>query len=293
MKKLLLTTLALMLSVLFVSAQTSIKLPYSKSTGLTNGKWEKWPSKWESEKVEFGYIPILYIKKIDSEIYQLQLDQGGSSSGIFKENVIYDAEKTKELRKSNPNLTAYRYTGSKDYVWTDNVTLNQLSSDASKWTSVSDAKLYFWNPSLGSATLYSAQASLQAAQKFKVTFKSTKSKVKGTWADWSPWTTLAKNSYFELKMLKENKVYSFKYYENGKLTKDYTITYSSEETKDFQKSKKNAFAYKIEGGKDEYVYLLNTSMSSIFNNPDRWSNENDAHIYIMDDVKSGNQTYIK
>lgn len=295
MNKLLFTTLALIMSTLFVTAQTSIKLPYSKMTELSNGKWNKWPSKWESQKTLYNYVPTLYIKKLDSEIYELRLDQGGS--GVFKENVIYDPEKTKEIRKSNSNenLSAYRYTGSKDYLWTDNVSLKMLSDKPSNWTSVANAKIYIWNTSMGSATLYvpSIPKSTPAIQKYKVSFKATRKLIKGTWADWSSWKTVPSNSYFELKIIRENREYNFKYYENGKVVKNFNITYNDTKTKEAQKKTKNASAYTINNQTDQWVYLQNTTMKSIFNNPDKWSQENNAVIQIVDDKTSGSQIQIK
>lgn len=295
MRIILFTVALLIMSSVFVTAQTSIKMPYSKSIELSNGKWGKWPSKWESEKKLNNYVPTLYIKKIDSEIYELQLDQGGS--GVFKENVIYDPVKTKEIRKStsNESLSAYRYTGSKDYLWTDNVSLKMISSKSSSWTSVPNAKIYIWNTSMGSATLYapSIPKSTPAVQKYKVNFKATKKLIKGTWTNWSSWKTVPSNSYFELKIIREKREYNLKYYEKDKIVKDFNITYDSKKTKEIQEKTKNASAYSINGQTNQWVYLQNTSMSSIFNNPDKWSNENNAVIQIVDYKKSGNQTQIK
>lgn len=296
MNKALLTTIALLMSAMLVSAQKSIKLPYSRNIEKKNGKWAEWSKTWESEKTLNGYIPILYVKKLDTDIYELQIDYGGSSSGIFKEKVVYDPSETAKVRKSNSKntLTVYRYTGSTDnYLWTDNITLNEIASTPSKWTSNKDAKIYIWDFQQGSASLYSAQASLQEAQKYKVNFKATKSLIKGTWADWSSWKTIPSNSYFELKIITENRVYNFKYYEGGKVVKDYNITYDSDKTKTIREKIKNSSAYKIDGGNNEWVYLQNTTMGNIFANPDKWANEKDAVILISDYKMSGNQTRIK
>lgn len=154
MKKLLLTTVALLMCVTFATAQSSIKLPYSKSIEQTNGKWGKWPAKSKSQKAEFNFVSILSVKLINAGTFDLQLDQGGSL--VYTERVHYDDTKTKELRRktSNNNITVYKYWDSKNYIWTDNISLKEIAISPNKWTTNPNAKIYIWWHDLGSAALY-------------------------------------------------------------------------------------------------------------------------------------------
>lgn len=297
MKKVLIMTAAVAFTALTSMAQTTINLPYSMSVGKTNGKWESWPKNWEDAAKQGSFVPNLTIKKVDSDIFSIDIYFGGSSSGIIQSNVVYDPTETAKIRKSHSNdkLTAYRYTGSKDYIWTENITLADIQKSGSKWTSTPNAKLYTWEHSLGSATVYKAKASAPAVvgKKYPTTFTASKKKVKGTWADWSSWSTAPKNSYFELAVITEGRVYNFKYYESGKLVKNYEITYDDTKTQNLKAQNSKIACYKIKGTKDNWVYLLNTTMRNVFANPDKWSNEKDAVIVILDDEKTGQYTRIK
>lgn len=294
MRKVLLVAAATMLSSIFAGAQSTLQLPYEKSVGKNGNTWESWPKDWVSTQKEYNFVPNVTIKKIDNEIFSVEFYFGGSSSGILKDNVVYDPTETAKIRKSNSKNTlhAYRFTGSKDYLWTDGVTLAELYSNPKKWTSTKNARIYTWQHSLGSATIYAAQGPAQPAKKYPVSFTSTSKLIKGTWSDWSQWRSI-KNAYFELQVVEERRVFNFKYYENGKLTKNYQIVYDGNHTKARRDENQNVSCYKIKGSKDDWIYLMNTSMTNILANPDKWSKENNAVIAILDDEKTGHFIRIK
>ncbi|MCW2260161.1 MULTISPECIES: hypothetical protein [Sphingobacterium] len=292
MKKLFSLLFAIIITCMNAFSQTSIKLPYFKEFNETS---KKWPVEWLSSKKEFDFIPILSIKKLDNEIFTINIDFGGSSSGIFKNNVVYDPAETKKIQKNNANtnLMAYRYTGSDDYLWTENITLNEIWTNPTKWTSSSNAKIYTFEKSIGNKSVYSANLAVQSAKKFPVKFISTNKQIKGTWEGFTNWTSVPTNSYFELKVITELKVYNFKYFENGTLKMNYDITYNDAKTKELRKENNTISCYKVNGSQDAWVYLLNTTMGNIFLNPDKWSNENNAVVSIVDLQKNGKLIKIK
>lgn len=284
---------ASMITPLAISAQVTIELPYSRNVEISNGQWGKWSPKWESEKAINGFVPNVTVKKSDDEVYKVTFYYGGSSSGMAEETVVYDPTETGRIRKSNSDnsLNAYRYTGtSKDFIWTQGFSLKDLAKSKSAWTSKPNARLYTINPSLGSGTMY---AGAMPSKRFSTNFVANRQKVKGTWDNWSSWNPVPRNSYFELQMISENSKYIFKYYENDKLIKNYEITYSDAMTKEIRKNNDKAYAYSIDGFKNGYIYLLNTAMSAVLKNPEKWSKENDAVIVILDDEKTGKRTRIK
>ncbi|MBB6682619.1 hypothetical protein H4O20_14315 [Aequorivita sp. 609] len=156
MKKLFLTSILFLAVVTLASAQITINLPYSRSIGFENGGWEKWPSNWESQKAEYGFIPNLSIKQINLGTFEVSLYEGGSASGIFVETVHFDAAETKKVRKksNNDNITVYKYYNSPNYMWTENVTLPQIVSNKANWTSKANSRIYIWYNDLGSAVIY-------------------------------------------------------------------------------------------------------------------------------------------
>lgn len=292
MKKLFSILFAIMVTSISAFSQTSIKLPYFKEY---NESSKKWPTEWLSSKKEFDFIPILNIKKLDNEIFTINIDFGGSSSGIFKSNLVYDPAETKRIQKNNANenLMAYRYTGLDDYLWTENITLDEIWSNPNKWTSSSNAKIYTFEKSIGNKSVYSANLTSQAVKKFPVNFSSTNKQIKGTWEGYTPWTSVPANSYFELKVITELKVYSFKYFENGTLKMNYDITYNEAKTKELRKENNSISCYKINGSKDAWIYLLNTTMGNLFVNTNKWSNDNNAVVSIVDLEKNGKLIKIK
>jgi len=165
MKKIILTIFVLITTTLFVNAQQVIELPYSKMINKNAGKWDKWNSKWDSEEGNVGSNPLIIFKKESNTKFSLLFISNfpESMTGVF-EDVVYDADKTKQIRKknSNPNLTAYKFLNSKRYVWTDNITLEEICRDPSKWKKTKNAKIYFWNPD--SALLYTSGVGLSASQ---------------------------------------------------------------------------------------------------------------------------------
>ncbi|MCZ4319208.1 hypothetical protein O4H26_09410 [Aequorivita viscosa] len=141
---------------MFASAQVSINLPYSRSIEFENGVWEKWPTNWESEKAAYGFTPILSIKQINLGTFEVSLYEGGSASGIFTETVHFDAAETKRVRRqsNNDNITVYKYYETRNYLWTENVTLPQIVSNKTNWTAKANARIYTWHNDLGSASIY-------------------------------------------------------------------------------------------------------------------------------------------
>lgn len=291
MKKLLLTAAAALLTSISAMAQsTPLLLNYAKTRDIN----ESWPKEWEKQNAAVGGVPSITIKKIDNDIFKVEINMGGTWTQV--NNVVYDPTETARIRKVNnsTSLTAYRFTESKDYIWTKNTTLAELYSSPSKWKTNADAMIYTWEHSLGSASLYRYQLPPQPAKKYNVHFSATKRVIKGTWADWSDWSTAPQNSYFELGVVTERSVYNLKYYENGKLTKNYNITYNDQKTKSSRAASKveQVSWYKINGTKDDWIYLLNTSMGNMLSNPDKWS-ENNAVVAILDYEKTGYQTRLK
>lgn len=161
MKKTILTIFAIAASILFANAQQVIELPFSKGIIKNDSKWGKWDSKWNSEVEEMGSSPLLIIRKVDKNTFSVLMVSNfpESMTGVF-ENVIYDKIKTNQIREknSNPNLNAYKYANSSRYLWTDNVTLDEIYQNQSKWNNTKNAKIYFWDKN--GASLYTSGASL-------------------------------------------------------------------------------------------------------------------------------------
>ncbi|MCZ4319209.1 hypothetical protein O4H26_09415 [Aequorivita viscosa] len=291
MKKLIISFVIIMCATM-VSAQVRIDLPYSKSISLKNGKWDKWPSDFLSEQKEFGSTPALSVRLVSGSTYEIKHYDSGD---VYTDKVTYDSAETEKVRKSSSNnmITVYKYEDSRNYLWTENLNLKQIASSPSLWKTTLNAKIYLMEYDISSAIVYTYKTVTIAPKNYKTSFKATKKLIKGTWADWSSWETMPSNTYFQLNMLRENSEYNFKYYESGKLAKNFNITYDSDRTKTVRENTKNATAYKINGSNNEYIYLLNTAMSTIMNNPDKWSQEKDAVIIIADINKTSTQTRIK
>lgn len=156
MKKIILTTFVFLMAVMFVSAQVSINLPYSRSIEYSNDSWGKWPANWESQQELNGFIPIFTIKQINLGTFEVSLYEGGSASGIFTETIHYDAAETKRVRRmsDDDSITVYKYYESDNYLWTENVTMPQIVSNKANWTSKANSRIYIWYNDLGSAYLY-------------------------------------------------------------------------------------------------------------------------------------------
>jgi len=157
MKKNLLLSFVFVMAVALVSAQeVSINLPYSKSIEFSNKSWSSWPASWESQQEMYDFTPVFTIKQINLGTFEVSLYEGGSASGIFVETVHYDDRETKKVRRQtgNDNITVYKYYESRNYLWTENVSLPQIVKKKSLWTSKANSKIYFWYNDLGSATVY-------------------------------------------------------------------------------------------------------------------------------------------
>lgn len=165
MRKIFLTIFVITATTLFANAQQIIELPYSKMINKNAEKWDKWNSKWDSEEDNVGSSPLIIFKKESSTKYWLMFISNfpESMTGVF-EDVVYDTDKTRQIREknSNPNLTAYKYENSGRYLWTDNITLDEICRDPSKWKATKNAKIYFWDSE--SALLYTSGVGLSASQ---------------------------------------------------------------------------------------------------------------------------------
>lgn len=128
--------------------------------------------------------------------------------------------------------------------------------------------------------------------KFPVNFSSKSTLIKGTWSNWSSWSQV-KNIYFELTTITQGKIYNFRYFENGVMTKNYTITYNADATNKKKAENQNVNCYKINDSKDDWIYLYDTTMGSLMKTSTKWADSNNASISILDDEKTGYFVRIK
>src|SRR5690554_4937905 len=113
MYKLHFTIFALLTAILFATAQTetTINLPFSRCIEFENGKWGEWPKNWNPEFLEDELQPVLTIKQIDEDTFDLRLTKALSASDAITDRVHFDAAETKRVRKktNNDNITVYKY----------------------------------------------------------------------------------------------------------------------------------------------------------------------------------------
>lgn len=107
MRKSLLTLLALMLAFLFVSAQTSIKLPYSKSKELNNGKSEKGSfTNGKHDRVNLE----MYFMELDQEtLYDIKTNSPDTKT---EQNDLYNRNRVAESNYIISWVLAFNETGS-------------------------------------------------------------------------------------------------------------------------------------------------------------------------------------
>lgn len=304
MKKIIsLLSLLTILTFAGYAQQATLYLQYYKSIEKNEGKWTKWPTEIQDAKKNNEYITELTIKKIDSEIFNVDFYYGGSMRGMFTDNVVYDPTKTESVRKANnnKNITCYRMTGTKtNFIWTENITLAELYANPSKWKTTPNAKIYTWDEDneYGYATVFygsvSSTQSAPFAKNFKITFKDESTKVKGSWTAFPKnYTTAPSNTYVQIKVIKDRLKFNFKYYENGKLVKDYNITYDDVQTKKKRETNPNISIYTIDGSTTDFIELHNISITGIINDPKSWETLNNAVIFIRDGGKTNTNTRLK
>lgn len=165
MKKTLFTIFIITLTSLTTNAQQAIELDYFKMILKTKNKWGKWDSKWSSGEFSNGENMKLIVKKIDDSTFGIKY------ISAYEDNlpepfqkIIYDPIETEKIRKnhSNSNLTVYKHINNEEYIWTDNITLNDLAKDSSKWTTTKKAKMYAWTSEGG--ILYTSGTNLKPEQ---------------------------------------------------------------------------------------------------------------------------------
>lgn len=165
MKKTLSTILIITLTSIAANAQQSFELDYYKMIIKINSEWGKWESKWAPGTFSNGENMKFVVHKIDDSTFEVKYISayGDDLSEPFKE-IIYDPIETEKIRNnhSNPYLTVYKYKESEEYIWTDNITLNDLARDSSKWTSTKEAKMYAWTSDGG--LLYTSGTNLKPEQ---------------------------------------------------------------------------------------------------------------------------------
>jgi len=165
MKKTLFIIFTIVLSSVVTNAQQEFELDYFKMIMKTNNKWGKWDSKWTLGEFSNGKNMKFVVKKIDDSTFGVRYISayGDNPPEPFKE-IIYDPIETEKTRKNylNPNLTVYKYKGEEEYIWTDNITLNDIAKDSSKWTTTKKAKMYAWTSDGG--LLYTSGTNLKPEQ---------------------------------------------------------------------------------------------------------------------------------
>ncbi len=104
-------------------------------------EWDSWPDQWYplSEAETFS----MYIsEEVIGKIYKVVLYKNGVQ---FTEAAVrYDSQKSIEVRDawSNKYVNCYKDADG-DYIYTVNVSLEQLSKNADPWTD-KDSIIYFW-----------------------------------------------------------------------------------------------------------------------------------------------------
>lgn len=104
-------------------------------------EWDEWPDQWVAieEDEEFS----MYIsEEVIGKIYKVVLYKNGRV--LNEATVRFDGEKSGEIRESwdNEYINCYR-DGNGDYIYTQNVSLEQLSKDSEPWRD-QDSVIYFW-----------------------------------------------------------------------------------------------------------------------------------------------------
>lgn len=104
-------------------------------------EWDNWPKEWRTlEKSEQFTMSIT--EKVVGKVYGVTLYKNGEL--IDDATVKFDSEKSIQVRESwNTEYVNCYKDSNGDYIYTQNVSLEQLSKDATPWKE-HDSMVYFW-----------------------------------------------------------------------------------------------------------------------------------------------------
>lgn len=104
-------------------------------------EWDDWPDEWYNLSDEESFS--MYIsEEVVGKIYKVVLYKNKVK---FNEAVVrYDSQKSVEVRDAwdNQYINCYKDSDG-DYIYTANVSLEQLSKNSDPWTD-SESVIYFW-----------------------------------------------------------------------------------------------------------------------------------------------------
>ena len=104
-------------------------------------EWDEWPDDWVTLEDENSFS--MYIsEEVRGKVYKVTLYQ--NDEYLDDVTVRYDPDKSVEIRESwdNEYINCYRDSNG-DYIYAQNVSLEQLAEDSSPWTD-EDAFMYFF-----------------------------------------------------------------------------------------------------------------------------------------------------
>jgi len=92
-----------------------------------------------SEEEKFS---MLITEEVRGKVYKVVVYNNGEESATF--SVHYDGELSAKIRDewNDPYVNCY-YDDNGDYIYAQNVSLEQLSEDSSPWED-HDSRIYFW-----------------------------------------------------------------------------------------------------------------------------------------------------
>ena len=155
MKKTIVLLVAIFLCLSYTQAQTSaIALTSYKTIGMTNGSWDSWPSNWTSYASEGTSNPEIQITLINEDpfIYNLRYYVSGDKVADF--DVIYDADKSVEMRKAWDSKYVNCYSDENgDYIYVQGSSLDQLIKNVNAWATNTESKIYMFLPNDGYGVL--------------------------------------------------------------------------------------------------------------------------------------------
>lgn len=129
----------------FASSMSAQKIRFSQMKSVEYNteyeEWDEWPDEWTPIPEETK-ITMQIKETVRGKVYKVTLfvDDEESSSITVK----YDAEKSEKVRKDwdDPYVNCY-LDDVGDYIYSQKVSLEQLSKDTSPWKTIEDSTIYF------------------------------------------------------------------------------------------------------------------------------------------------------
>lgn len=138
-------TVYLLLAICSISGALAQRINFVQSKYIEyhpdHQLWDDWPDNWSNLDADHTFS-MRISEEVRGKVYNVVITKNGETLSDL--HVRYDATKTAEVRESwkNPYVNCY-YDKNNDYIYAENVSLEQLSKDSEPWKN-HDSKIYLW-----------------------------------------------------------------------------------------------------------------------------------------------------